>query len=273
MTRRTTVADYELTADLGPGSYGRLYRARSPERLGQDRHHVILKVLERDASDTEFDRLANEVRVLASVRSEHVVTVLDAGFDRGRLFYAMVDHGGGTLASHGSQHSTSQRIRFVADAALGAHELHEHGAAHRDIRPGTIAIDGRRGRLFDVGLAQLLTPGLTTTGRGPVGTIEFLDPEVALGAKASRSSDVWSLGVTLHFAVSGRGVHPGLSTRNLGAALRHLVQAPPMLDPELPDDVADVVGTCLAPSPSQRFATAADVAESIESILLVKGRP
>jgi serine/threonine protein kinase len=209
--------------------------------------------------------------VLASVHSDHVVEVLDAGFDRGRLFYAMVDHGAGTLASHGARHSVGERVGFVADAGRGAHDLHEHGAAHRDIRPGTIAIDGSRARLFDVGLAQLLTPGLTTTGRGPVGTVEFLDPEVALGAKASRSSDVWSLGVTLHVAVSGRGVHPDLPTRNLGAALRHLVQRPPMLDEQLPGDVAEVVRTCLAP-PTERFATAAELAASIDSILLVKGR-
>jgi serine/threonine protein kinase len=267
------VADYSIIESLGPASYGHLYRATCPNRLGLSCRSVIVKVLDRAAGDDEFERLASEVRILASVRSEHVVDVVDAGFDKGRLFYAMVDHGGGTLEERLDDLPLDVRLRAIADAAFGAHALHEVGIAHRDIRPATIVLDGEGARLMDLGLAQFLTPGLTTRGEGPVGAVEFLDPHVVLGAKASRRSDIWSLGVTLHLAATGRSVHPDLPDHNIVSALRHVISHPPTLSEELPPDLDELLRRCFRLGSHQRFDSADDLAGSIQSTLLVKGRP
>ena len=97
----------------------------------------------------------------------------------------------------------------MRDAALAAHALHERGIAHRDIKPANILLAEDGGRLSDLGLSQLLTPGIVVTGLGQIG-LEFTDPQIMLGAAASRASDIWSLGACLHYAMTGAGVYGDL---------------------------------------------------------------
>ena len=170
---------------------------------------MAVKTLAQQATDQDFKRMSNELRVYATVQSDHLVPVFDAGHQRGRLFYATAYFSDGSLGSPAAPMERHEVIAAVADAALGAHALHEAGIAHRDIKPANIMVDrsGPRAQLGDLGLAQVINPGQTVTGIGPVGTIEYLAPEQVQGERATRASDIWALGVTLHRAVSGRGVY------------------------------------------------------------------
>ena len=85
---------------------------------------------------------------------------------------------------------------------------------HRDIKPANILLDNGHGKLSDLGLAQMLTPGMTMTGVGPVGSIEYMEPDVIWGERAARASDVWSLGLTLHRVVTGAGVFGTIPEHN-----------------------------------------------------------
>ena len=159
------VADYELVADHGHTNQGRLYRAKPPARLGLTEPYVAVKVLDQRATEEEFGRLASELRIVAGIRSPHVIKFFDAGNGAGILYLATEYHAGGTLEQHGMPVDPRTAARIVADAALGAHDLHEASVVHRDIRPANILIDeGGRGVLTDLGLAQHLKPGSTTTG-------------------------------------------------------------------------------------------------------------
>jgi eukaryotic-like serine/threonine-protein kinase len=124
-----------------------------------------------------------------------------------------------------------------------------------------------RGRLGDLGLAQVINPGLTVTGIGPVGTIEYLAPEQVHGHKASRASDIWSFGVTLHRALTGRGIYETFPLGSLLEALRHVTSSRPNLSPDLGDGVALVVGRCLAQDPAARYGTAADLASALQELV------
>ena len=151
-------------------------------------------------------------------------------------------------------------VAAVRDAALAAHALHERGIAHRDIKPANILIADDGGRLADLGLSQLLSPGMVMTGLGQIG-LEFTDPPIMLGGAASRASDIWSLGACLHYALTGTGVYGDLRSTEPLLLVRSILASQPTLAPDLPPAAAELIGACLATDVTARPRTAAEVAE------------
>jgi serine/threonine protein kinase len=155
----------------------------------------------------------------------------------------------------------------LADAARGAHALHERGVAHRNIKPGNVLLAaGGRGRLSDLGLAKFMTPGQTVTKSGSVGEVEYLEPASVRGERATRATDIWALGATLHRVLTGRPIYPGLTGTDVLADLRRVLNERPTVDPNLPGGVAALVTDCLAADPADRPATALDVANRLDEI-------
>ena len=261
------IADYELAEVLGEGNHGRFYLAPPPDRLGLGDQRVAVKVLEQNATDDDFRRFANELKLFASVDSPYLVALYDAGQQDGTLFYAMEYFPRGSLDQPTVHLDVDERLRAVAHASRGAHSLHEVGVAHRDIKPGNILLHDDGAKLSDLGLAQVLNPGLTVTGTGPIGAVEFMDPALVRGDKASRATDIWELGTTLHKTLTGRSVYGEIPTGSVLVALRHILETPPHLDDSLEAAQREIVEGCLAPAPEDRPATALDVATQIEALL------
>lgn len=275
------IADYHFVERLGEGNHGTFWLAKRPPRLDTtDAEYVAVKTLAQQATDQDFARMANELRVYAAVESPHLAPIHDAGHHNGRLFYATTYFADGSLGAPARPMGHAEVITAVADAALGAHALHEAGIAHRDIKPDNVMISrvdsgpgGEAGAgpmvramLGDLGLAQVINPGQTVTGIGPVGTIEYLAPEQVQGEKASRASDIWALGVTLHRSLTGRGVYQSLPVDSLVEALRHVVTARPSLDESLPAVVGTIIDRCLVEDPAGRFQTAAALADELRLV-------
>lgn len=260
------IADYELTEWLGEGNHGHFWRAAPPDRLGIDAGYVAVKVLDGRASDDEFRRFENELRLFASVQSPQLVRLYDAGHQNGTLFYAMEYFPEGSLGADG-QREASYVIAAVADAARGAHALHEVGVAHRDIKPTNIMLSDGGGKLSDLGLAQVLNPGQTVTGRGPIGSIEFMEPGMVRGEKASRASDVWALGATLHKALTGRSVFGEIPTSDVLSALRHILASEPSVDDGLDGNLQSVIGRCLAADAQDRPESAQELADLLDAVV------
>ncbi len=257
------IADYELVKELGQGNHGTFYLALPPARLELDAEFVALKTLDRNATDADFDRLARELGVFSSLRSRYLVELYDAGQQEGRLFYAQRYYADGALGA-AAKLDAKAAMRAVADAARGAHALHEVGVVHRDIKPGNIMISGGRGHLGDLGLAQVWGPGMTTTGVGPIGSIAYMEPEVIYGQRALRTSDVWSLGVTLHEALTGRPCHDNIPTGSVLDAFRHVLHEAPSVDPSLEQPIQEVISRAVAPTRGDRFQTAEAFATELE---------
>jgi len=175
-----------------------------------------------------------------------------------------------SLGSPSASLSADEVGTVVRDAAHGAHTLHEAGIAHRDIKPDNIMITRSngtvQGHLADLGLAQIINPGQTATGIGPVGTIEYLAPELVQGQIASRASDVWALGISLHRGLTGNGVYSDLPQSSLLEALRYLLGADRHVDPSLSEELQTIVGTCLAENPADRFGTAQELADALGKV-------
>lgn len=260
------IGDYQLLGPVGDGNHGTFYKARPPARLGLDAEFVTLKVMPGHATDREFRRVANELRVFAALSSDYLVEVYDAGHQNGRLFYAMGWYPGGTLDE--AQVRPAALAAAIADAAVGAHELHEVGVVHRDIKPQNILLDNGQGRLRDLGLAQILTPGMTTTGIGPVGSIEYMEPQVIWGERAARASDIWSLGMTLHRVLSGEGAFGEIPEHSVLDAFRHVLHRRPEISPDLPAALRPIVAKAIAAERADRYATALELAHDLRKVVL-----
>ena len=259
------IADYTFIEEIGAGNHGRFFSAVPPGRLGVAESTVAVKVLDGNASDADFARVAAELRVFHSVQSAYLVRIYDAGNDEGRLFYAMPFYEEGSLEAPANPLSTEQTVAIVADAARGAHDLHEAGVVHRDIRPGNILIEDGRGRLGDLGLARLLDPGLASTGIGPVGSIEYMSPDAILGKPASRATDLWALGVTLHQALSGAGIYGEIPDDNVMESFTYVLKTPPSIDPSLPEEYRLLIARCLGVG--DPFETAAELADALQAVV------
>lgn len=266
MAHRNGIADYEFVRSLGEGNYGEFHLARTPARLPVEAEFVAVKVLTGPTSADTFRRATRELKVFAGVRSPYLVALYDAGQEDGTFYYAMAYHPLGSLATPARPLTRDEVLRAVTHAALAAHALHEVGVVHRDIKPANILLHEEGAHLSDLGLAQILTPGQTTTGVGSVTAVEYLDPAIVRGEPASRATDIYALGATLHRALAGTGIHGELPDSDPLLALRRVLSSPPTIDPALEPAAAALVRACLDPDPTRRPATADGLAHQISAL-------
>lgn len=260
------IADYEFVHLLGEGSHGSVWLARCPERLGIDLDYVAVKTLAHRAGDNDFDNLTTELRRYGSVQSTRLVELFDVGQQGGVLFFAGEYLPDGSLAQPARPFTRGSVLSAIADTALGAHALHEAGLAHRAIKPGNVLIDGTTAKLTDISLAHILNPGQTVTGLDHIGSIEYLAPELIQGQVASRASDVWALGATMHRVLTGRSIYPDVPDDSLLEALRYLLSESPTLNESLGDDERIVISLALSTDPSNRQQTALDMAKMVSEL-------
>jgi serine/threonine protein kinase len=259
------IADYEFIRSLGKGNHGEFFVAATPARLPIDAEYVAVKVLSGPTSEDIFRRATRELSAFAAVQSPHLVALYDAGQQGSAFYYAMEYLADGSLAT--GQHDRNTVITAVADAARAAHALHEAGIVHRDIKPENILLAGGRGKLADLGLSQVLSPGVTVTGMGSVGAIEYNDPALIQGAKPSRATDLFSLGATLHRGLSGTGLYGELPVGDAMLALRKVFSQPPTIAPGLDEAAATAINWAIAPNAFDRPATALVYAEYLDTLV------
>ena len=265
-TDREGIADYRFVRFLGAGNHGVFYLAYRPERLQVDAEFVAVKVLSSSNSQDTFRRASRELAAFAAVRSPYLVTLYDAGQQGDELYYSMEYLPAGSLADAMGSLPPGQVFGAVADAARAADALHEAGLAHNDIKPGNVLLHDGHAKLSDLGLSQLLAPGLTITGMGSAGSVEFLDPAVIRGEMPGRATDIFSLGATLHRALTGTGLYGDLPAGNTMLAMRRVLSHDPEISPSLPADVRAVIASATGPDPAARPATAGELAERIEAL-------
>jgi eukaryotic-like serine/threonine-protein kinase len=260
------VGDYVFLRELGRGERSQVYLARTPRRLGIASDTVAVKVLSLPGNGG-FDAMAEELSLVAALRSPHLVPLYDVGMDGGVVFYAMRHEPMGSLAAPARTLTRRERLLAVARAARGAHEVHEAGVVHRGIGPTNILLDRAGGVLAEPSLGHLLTHGHTLSGFGAgtqAGRLELVDPAVMRGRPAGRASDIWSLGVTLHLVLTGHGLFPALVSADPFTAVRMYLRSQPEPGEDLTDRERAVVVTAVHPDPARRYGTAAELAGAVE---------
>jgi len=263
---REGIADYKFIRPLGAGSHGAFYLAYPPKRLPVPAEYVAVKVLSGGSSQDVFRWAHRELAAFAAVSSPYLVTLYDAGQQGEEVYYSMEYLPGGSVANPAEPLTRATALRAIAQAARATHALHEAGIAHRDIKPGNVLLHPDGAKLADLGLAHVLRPGITITRMGPAGDIGYLDPALIRGDHPSRASDIFSLGATLHYAVSGEGLYGKLSEDDPLLAMRRIISQPPVISARIDPDIREVVAWAIADKPTERPATALQLAERIEQL-------
>jgi serine/threonine protein kinase len=98
-----------------------------------------------------------------------------------------------------------------------------------------------------------------------------MEPQLIRGEKATRQPDIWSLGITLHRALSGEGVHGEIDDRNMMAALRHVLREPPCISDRIPKAFRSPIERCIEPDAGDRFGTSEELAAAIETAMADPG--
>jgi len=263
---REGIADYHFIKALGAGNYGVFYLARRPERLPVSAELVAVKVLAGASSQDTFRRAIREFSAFAAVDSPYLVTLYDAGQQGDELYYSMEYLAKGSLADTTAPVDRRTALTAMAHAARAAHALHEAGIAHNDIKPGNVLLHDGGGKLTDLGLSRVLTPGLTISGLGSAASVEYIDPALIRGEAPSRASDVFSLGATLHRALTGEGLYGDLPTDNGLVAMRRVMTRPAVVSTVLDPPTREVIASAISEDQAHRPHTAMELAERIEAL-------
>jgi hypothetical protein len=252
----TQWGNFELVRKVGEGTFGEVFLARDLW-LG---HDVALKLLKANVTDRA--RMLHEARMLVRVRHLNVVMVHGADVHGGRMGFWMDFVEGATLDAairREGPRSASEAFAWGQDLCRALAAVHGAGIVHRDVKAQNVMRRTSDGRLvlMDFGAGELLG---TKRAGAAAGTPMYLAPELLHGAEASRSSDIYALGVLLFFLVSRKFPVQAASWEELVAA--HQRKERVRLEdvrPDMPSAFVDVVERALRPDPSQRYASAGEM--------------
>ncbi len=269
---------YEISAPLGAGGMGEVYRARDT-RLGRD---VALKVLP-DAVARDPDRLARferEARTVAGLNHPNIVVLHSIEEENGARFITMELVEGESLdrciVPRGLPLSRVLELSIPLAEALVA--AHGKGVVHRDLKPANVMVT-REGRVkvLDFGLAKLARPSSelhatqAPTMDSPVsapgevvGTVPYMAPEQVRGEAVDARTDLFAFGIMMYELASGRRPFAGQSSADVGSAiLRDTPEPLAGIRADLPRDLGRIVGRCLEKDPRNRFQSAVDVQDEL----------
>jgi eukaryotic-like serine/threonine-protein kinase len=260
---------YTIERELGRGGMATVYLAHD---LRHDRP-VALKVLHPElAASLGPERFQREIRLAARLQHPHVLTVLDSGETAGRLWFTMPYVEGESLRDRlrrERQLPVDVALRIATEAARGLEYAHQHGVAHRDVKPENILLTRDGSTLVaDFGIARALggDDGLTQTGLA-IGTPAYMSPEQAAGDKTlDARTDQYSLASVLYEMLAGEAPWTGPTAQAIAA--KRLTEPPPSVRavrPNVPAAVDEAIRKALAPVAADRFASLEQFAQALQT--------
>jgi serine/threonine protein kinase len=264
-----TLGPYRIVNAIGQGGMGHVFKAEH-KLLGRIE---AIKVLPKSKSTADaVAAFQREIRAQAQLDHPNLVRVSYADYE-GDTYFFVTEYVPGTdlrkLVRRNGPLPFPIASTIVSQAAEGLHYAHRRGLVHRDVKPGNLLVtpDGRT-KITDLGLAWFLMEeleGANPSGKtgSLVGTADYLAPEtIREPNKILPVSDVYALGCTLYYAVTGKVPFPGGNTAD--KIRRHLHETPfnPLhFNPDLPQGFCDVIAAMMHKDPDKRTPTAAAVVE------------
>ena len=260
---------YVITDCIGSGGMGQVFKAVH-RMIGRE---CAIKVLPKSKSTPEaIASFAKEIRTLGVLDHPNLVRAYDAGVD-GSVHYLVTEFIPGTdlrrlVRSQGAL-SMQQAASVTRQAALALHYAHERELIHRDVKPGNILVTPEgHAKLSDLGLAGFLNDTENDPRAGKVvGTADYLAPEqIRNPLDVTPVSDIYSLGCTLYYAVTGKVPFPGGTAGS--KARRHLEGTPlhpRTFNEDISEEFVDVIADMMEKDPKARVSSAAEVAARLEA--------
>ncbi len=264
MIGRTLADRYRIDAPVARGGMARVYRARDV-RLERD---VAVKVLAQPyADDPAFtERFLAEARAAASLSHPSLVHVYDSGSDGDAHFIVME-----LLDRHRSLRqaldedgpmSRDEVLRLGTELLAGLRVIHDRELVHCDVKSGNVMLGPGAAKLIDFGIAR--SPQAAVEGATSIGSLKYMSPEQLHGEALSPASDLFSLGVVLYEALTGRLPYEGRTPEEVSAAHAAGVIRPPseLTDVE-PGRLDDAILQALRRDPASRFHSADAMARAL----------
>ncbi len=280
-----TISHYRIVEKLGGGGMGVVYKAEDT-RL---RRFVALKFLPDEVAKNPqaLARFQREAQAASALNHPNIITIYENDSHNGVAFIAMEYVRGHSLAEllRHRDLADGETISFALQIVEALTKAHEAGIVHRDLKPSNVMIthDGLV-KVLDFGLAKVAavagpsntgagaSPGVTetetllSTPGSTIGTLSYMSPEQARGERVDARSDLFSFGV-MFFEMLTRTLPS--SGDNLLAVLHNLHFGAPKdirhLRPDLPQEVAAVVGRCLQKMPADRYQSAAEICRDLRA--------
>jgi len=261
--REIIAGRYRIDRLLGAGASGRVFLA-ADEVAGRS---VAIKMFfaANARGGAAYERFVREARLASALRHPSLVEVYDVSVERG--FLVMEYLPGGSLATRiggDAPLPPAQARRMALDLIGGLEAAHHRGVVHRDIKPANVFFDARgTAKLGDFGVAHLVDLGQTQTG-GLIGTLAYMSPEQITGAPISIAADLYSFGVTLFEALTGR--MPFLGPDFVAQHLGEPAPAATSVAPQLARAWDPILASLLVKNPRERTPTLADLRRQLEAL-------
>jgi tRNA A-37 threonylcarbamoyl transferase component Bud32 len=262
---------YEIGREIGHGGMAVVYLAKD---LKLDRD-VVIKVLRSELAHHEVarERFLQEARVAARLSHPNVIRIFTVEEHGDLAFFVMEYVDGGTVKDAIRREGPFPPYRaaeILREVAWALEYAHGHGVVHRDVKPDNILLDRSMGRslIGDFGIALVDQRHELTAEGMAVGTADYVSPEQAAGQDTDARSDIYSLGATAFFMLTGRP--PFLASDDGKVLMLHRSEPPPSvasIRPEIPAPLARVVDRCLQKEPAGRYSNSQSVADHLGEFL------
>lgn len=259
---------YRIGETLGKGGMGSVFRAKH-EKSGQE---VAVKLIATQMSDEmRFRRRFHaEIETLKRLGHPNIVKLIGYGEEQGMLFYSMEYVPGETLQDMIRRKkklpwATTMDIAIEVCSALK--HAHDFGVIHRDLKPANLVIqeDGTV-KLLDFGISKIFGHDQTAVG-SIMGTADYMSPEQAGESGITARSDLFSLGCVMYAMLCGKPPFRGKNITEVIMAVQHKDAVPlDLIDPEIPDDVVQIVNELLEKQPQDRPPTALAVMNRLKAM-------
>jgi len=261
---------YVIVEILGEGAMGAVYKAYD-EIL--DRYVAVKTMAEDIKWDQELKlRFYREARSAASLHHPNIVTIHDLG-EEGKITYIVMELLKGedlkAVIKNRSPISLEQKLSIIAQVSDGLNHAHLSGIIHRDIKPGNIHISPSGNvKILDFGIAKIPSSDLTRSGMR-LGTPIYMSPEQIRGGDYDERSDLFSTGIVFYELLTY--VHP-FRDKNIAKTLDNILfhTQLPFAEhlPDAPRGLWEIVNSCLAKEPNERYSSLAEVAEACRTLLI-----
>jgi serine/threonine protein kinase len=270
------IGKYVVRSHLGAGGMGTVYLAFDPliER------EIALKILssEQSGSDLAVQRFIQEARAIGKLAHPNVVAIYDIDRWENQYFIVMELISGGSLGQKVRQDGPlpwQDACRLIMEAADGLNAAHQANLIHRDVKPENLMVtsDGQC-KVVDFGLCKAAAveeeSDVAITGANNIlGTPQYMSPEQFQGAELDARSDLYSLGGTLFYLLTGK--FPFHQARGLlqmmTAHVNQPVEAASRWNPLVPIECDQIISKAMAKNRDDRFATAGSMAAALRSLL------